>query len=129
MPNLSAEQQNLASRYLALDEEHLYSLIAPHLPEYDSVRFSPDGQEEAGRRFFKKIEGRLRQAICREFDWPSKKNDPELQDRVNLVATVADVIASLTFGVPPFVIASILVKLGLNRFCATGEGDSPVPAE
>lgn len=129
MTELSAEQRNLVSRYLALDAETLYSLIAPHLPEYDSVRFSPQGQEEAGRRFFKKIEARLRKAVCEDFDWPSRKNDPDFQDGVNLVSTIADVIAGFTFGVPPFIIASILVKLGLNRFCSETETNSAAPRD
>lgn len=55
--------------------------------------------------------------ICEQWDYCKRRNDGHLQDKVQLCAAVADVIASGTIGIPPFSIAVLLVRLGLASFC------------
>lgn len=111
-----ADNRELIIRYMALDVDLLYGLIPIELEEYTDTRFSPEGQADAGRRFFVRITRQLQDALCPK--WAEWRVNPEMQDSVNLVAAIADIISSLFVGVPPFVVASIIVKLGLGRFCS-----------
>ena len=104
-------------RYLSLDEEGLFALIPPHLTEHEHTLFAPTGQEDAGKGYFESKVGELRKAVCEDFDWPSKRSDTSFNDTVTLVAAIADAISSVVVGVPPFIIASLLVKRGLDYFC------------
>src|SRR5215469_9458556 len=109
MNELQTTQRNAIQRYLALDMEDLYSIIPAYLPEYEGARFSPEGQIYAGRRYIEDLMTKLRKSVCEEFDWPSKRDNPEFDDTVNLVAAIADAIATLKIGVPPTIISVLLV--------------------
>ena len=114
----SETQQEQAKRYLAMKQDELYALIPIYLPEYDGVAFAPQAQIQAGRAFFERILRGLRKAVCEDFDWPSKRNDPGFSDTVNLVAAIADNISTYVGSVPPFLIASLLVRKGLDSLCS-----------
>lgn len=62
--------------------------------------------------------------ICKQWDYCRRRDEEQLQDKVQLCAAVADVIASSTIGIPPFSIAVLLVRLGLASFCGCGEQKS-----
>src|SRR5690348_15288437 len=111
----SQEQRDLVRRYIALDTEELYSLIPAYLPEYDNYLFSPEGQRSAGKEYFDKLRNKLKKSVCKDFDWPSKRDNPQFDDTVNLAATIADVIAAHVTGVPPILISVLLVKFGLDN--------------
>ena len=117
MKELTEVERKKIQRYLALDEDGLYSLIPPHLSEYDRTLFTPMGLIGAGKAFFEKVHGDLKKAVCEEFDWPSKRNNTTFNDTVILVAAIGDVIAGCIGAVPPFIIAGLLVKRGLDTLC------------
>ena len=102
---------------LQLDEDALYSLIPPHLPEYRGAVFMTPGQIEAGKKEFEKRTVTLRERLCKEWNLCAKIKDPSVDDAVKLVVTIGDVIAIHTGGIPPFLVSSLLVKIGLRRFC------------
>lgn len=104
-------------QYLFLDEDDLYSLLSAYSDKYKGVFFSPEGQKEAGKEEFQTLSKPLYQQICQKWKLCEKIDDPVLADNVNLVVAIADIIAPLAIGFPPFVIASILVKIGLRKFC------------
>lgn len=104
-------------QYLMLDEELLYSLIPPYIPSYQNTLFAPSGQTEAGIREFQKLLPPISLKICQEWELCQKIDEPVFADNVNLVMAVADVISPLVIGFPPFLIASLLVKIGLMAFC------------
>jgi|KBSMisStaDraftv2_1062788.scaffolds.fasta_scaffold65980_1 hypothetical protein len=109
--------RSLAERYLAMTEDDLFSLIPQHLPEYSETRFSPDGQVAAGRSFFEAHLPALHEHVCIRWRYCERRHDPDLQDTVTLVTTIADVIASIAGGVPPFMLSALLVKKSLNVVC------------
>ena len=111
---LTEPERQEIEEYLSLDEDLLYSLIPPFV---STDAYSPVGQVEDGKREFERIKPSLYEAVCVNWNCCSKIDDPALQDNINLVVALADTIASPTIGIPPFIIATILVKIGLRRFC------------
>ncbi len=115
--SISKEQKREIKYYLSLDENSLYSLLAP------PVRGTSKAKRSAyeGQRRFNKLKKTLYQKICIDWRYCSRIDHPVLQDNVNLVFIIADVLASsstiLPFGISPFIIATILVKQGLRKFC------------
>ena len=119
MPGLqvSLEDRKRIERYLQLDEENLYSVLAANADELRGTVFDPAGQKEAGRRIFKKLEAGLRIRLCDEWGLCAKLEDASVNDATNLVVVVGDAIAASVSGLPPFLVASLLVKIGLRQFC------------
>jgi len=103
---------------LGLPLGELYARIPEHTPEFADVMFGPGEAEKAGREIFESLRSALHQRVCVDWDLPSKLDDPVAQDAVGLTVAVADVVSSLTLGVPPFLIATILVKIGIRQFCS-----------
>ena len=114
---MDSKTKRKIEKYLALDGEELFALIPPHLSEYESTFFTPTGQEDAGKSYFESKLEQLKKTVCVEFDWPSKKNNTAFDDTVTLVAAIGDAISSITVGVPTFIIATLLVKRGLDKLC------------
>ena len=104
-------------KYLMLDEALLYSLIPPYLPEHRGTAFAPKGQVAAGRKKVDEIRGKLHEKICGEWQLCDKIEDAAFKDAVNLVVVVGDAISAVTVGIPPVLVASLLVKIGLRKFC------------
>jgi tetratricopeptide (TPR) repeat protein len=59
----------------------------------------------------------LENLVCIEWGYCKRRDEAQLEDKVQLCAAVADVVASGTIGIPPFSIAVLLVRLGLSAFC------------
>ena len=114
---ISQLEQEEISNYLALDEELLYSLIPPYLPEYQNTVFAPEGQITAGKKTFKSMEKQLHKKLCKQWKLCKRIDDPTFEDTTKLIVLIGDVIATPAVGVPPFLIASIVVKIGVREFC------------
>lgn len=100
-----------------LGEEQLYSLIPPHLREYDGTAFSPDGQREAGATWFAAQRTRLEARVCDDWQMCKAIDDPRFEDAAKLVVVIGDAVAAAVTGVPPVLVASIIVRMGLRNFC------------
>lgn len=61
----------------------------------------------------------LRQLICHEWDWPRRRNEPELQDPLARADAVCQLIvnSSLRLPFPAELAAAYLVKEGLDKLC------------
>lgn len=118
MRRLSEDELNEINEYLSENTDVLYEkLILAHIAK-DKKRMLKTGEEtQEGRKLFKSIEPSLKKLICHEWEYCSKRNNPEFNDNINLVAAIGDVVATLSIGIPPFLIASILIRKGLNKFC------------
>src|SRR5262245_18152614 len=110
-------ERQRAEKYLLLDQEQLYSLIPQYLEEYQGTLFAPDGQREAGRTWFAAIRVRLEHTVCEEWQMCRRINDPNFEDMAKLVLVIGDAVTTVTTGVPPFLVASIIVRMGLRNFC------------
>ena len=107
-------------RLLELDVDDLYGLLPAYDAEQEGV-FSPEEWNKAGRAIFESLKGRIHEKICVEWDFCKKRTAQQYQDNITLVASVADVLAALSTGIPPFVIAALVVKIGLTHFCRCEE--------
>jgi len=113
-PDTSSQDRARIGKYLQLDEEQLYSVLASNL---ENVLFDPAGQRAAGRQIFEKLQATLRTRLCDEWGLCTKLDDESVKDATNVVVIIGDVIAAHVGGLPPFLIASLLVKIGVRRFC------------
>jgi hypothetical protein len=113
----SESERERIRKYLSLDEESLYSLLPLYLDEYAGTAFSPEGQQEAGRSAFRQRRARIHQSLCRDWQLCRKIDHPAFTDTINLVVVVGDAIATAVSGIPPILVASLLVKIGLRSFC------------
>ena len=104
-------------RYLSHDLDTLYSTLDLIRSAKESMLYLPGNEVSRGIAKFKELVPLLRRKVCKEWDYCAKRHDPELQDTVSLVAVIADVIAALSLGFPPVLIATILLKKGLTSFC------------
>lgn len=110
-------ERERAEKYLLLSEDQLYSLIPPHLPEYEGTFFSPEGQREAGQKWFASVRSRLEQTVCEEWQMCRRIDDPDFEDAAKLVVVIGDAASTVVVGVPPVLVASIIVRMGVRNFC------------
>lgn len=60
---------------------------------------------------------RIHELVCVKWQYCIKREEGRFNDQVSFVASLSDVVAVLTMGVPPVLLATILLKLGLDKFC------------
>lgn len=74
---------------------------------------------ERGQQYVASNREILRQKICIEWDYCSKRDNAELSDNVTLIAWLADALTTVLLHSPLVVatVAVILVKKGLTSFC------------
>jgi len=62
-------------------------------------------------------------AVCVEWRYCEKRRDPRLSDVTSLAGGIADIIGTLSLGIPtPATVSVLLVKLGMDRFCGCVDG-------
>jgi hypothetical protein len=108
------------SELLELDEDQLYAELARSDPANVDVMFSPAEARDTGRRTFERLREPLRQRVCVEWDYCTKKKSSDFSDTLTLTAAVADIIVTVLGGIPAGTVAVLLVKKGLFRLCACG---------
>jgi hypothetical protein len=114
-PDISSQDRSRIGKYLQLDEDQLYSVLATYTDK-NSV-FDPAGQRAAGKRAFARLEATLHARLCDEWGLCARLKEESVKDATNVVVIIGDVIAAHVVGLPPFLIASLLVKIGLRQFC------------
>lgn len=67
--------------------------------------------------FIDSISEKLKQKICIDFNYNAKKNQESLNDNMNLVISIVSLINDISGIIPPLMIATLLVKKGLSKFC------------
>jgi len=117
----SPEEREEIENYLFLDEDNLYSLLPQYDSEYKGAYFSPEGQRAAGKKLFQSLQEQLNEKLCKEWDMCKKISDPIFEDSMKLVIVIGDVIATTVIMLPPILIATILVKIGVRKFCHCSE--------
>lgn len=116
--DIAQNDRNKIKEFLAMDEEQLYAAIPLYMAEYRGTLFSPQRQVETGKEVFRSMQDSLRQVLCEDWRLCDKIDRPQWDDSITLVAAIGDVIATHIVGsIPPFVIAALLVKIGLRAFC------------
>jgi hypothetical protein len=98
--------------------DQLYSSLADHDPDYSRKLFSRREKIGFGIEILNRYQETLHKNICLEWKYCYKIRNSNFNDSVLLIATIADVVSGSIGILPPFTIATILFKIGLNKFCA-----------
>jgi hypothetical protein len=72
---------------------------------------------ERGKKWFEKKISTFQETICN--NEPIKKVFTENSEEKALIMAIADLIASATMGVSPITVATLVVKIGADKFCST----------
>ncbi len=116
--DLTKSDREQIEHLLAMREDELYAAIPAYLPEYRGTLFSPEGQVDTGKEEFHGIQDELRALLCQRWHLCDKIDDPGLEDPVTLVAAIVDALTAQSLGgIPAFVIAVLVVKIGVRAFC------------
>lgn len=102
-------------------EDQLLGILADQHPKYRTLRLSSTEKAKVGRQIMEKLHKQLFDKICVEWGYCKRRHDPSFQDHVSLAATIADLIATISIGVPPVTVAVLLVKWRLASFCKCDE--------
>lgn len=111
------ENADTIDHFMALDDDQLFSELADHIPSLVDTFYSPEGKRRAARQWFEAIVPELRRKLCTEWSLVRKMNDPQFQDLSTLLAAMADVVATLSLGVPATLIAVVIFRIGIRNFC------------
>lgn len=118
---LDSTDRDQIGQLLEMGEDELYATIPMYIPEYEDSVFSPQKRVEVGRNTFRAYQDKLTKIICEEWNFCERINKSDWSDTVDLVAAIADVIATAVSGIPPFIIGTLLVKIGIRKFCECTE--------
>jgi hypothetical protein len=76
----------------------------------------PRSPLQRGSEVYNALRESLRDSICNDARVLSLRD--ESNRRAELVAAIADIVATSTVGIPPFTVAVLIVRDGLPRLCA-----------
>lgn len=115
------KETTLPTGLLDLNEKELLFLLGDQLQRDDSelLAFGPlDRGIEAAKAWMAKHRLALRERICGNALVAAITDEKSLSNqRVILLLTIADLVASLKLGVGPFIPAALIVKQGVTEFC------------
>lgn len=126
MVQVSDLERQEIQRYLEWDEKQLFR----ELDRYYGASL-PGGQQASyrfrgkGRVWLKELLPRLKDIVCNEWGYEAKKDDPELEDKESLVIAIGDELMPFVqrnpfptkAQVPTYLVAAILVQMGLDDLC------------
>jgi hypothetical protein len=104
-------------RLLEQDLDELSALLGQSDPEAQDTLYSFDAARDWGEKVMTRLSASLRARICDEWGYCAKRRTKAFNDDVTLAMAVADVILKIIGAFPVSIVATILVKKGLNRFC------------
>jgi hypothetical protein len=89
------------------------------MQEFDLYAQEASGTMRGPGTAWEKIVPTLKQKICVEGNWCERRQDARFDDPVNIIALLAGIIAPSAgqWGIPAALIAVILFKRGIDRFC------------
>lgn len=112
----SHEQNQPARVYLDRSLDELFAELESY-EERPTVVMRGGGTMRGLGSLWSGIEPRLRQKICVEWNWCSRRENYTFQNQETLVLALAEILTNkFTQNVPVVLLASIAVKLGLDKF-------------
>ena len=108
----------LVEETLDLTVEELYEKIGQEMSVGVGLgEVEPEEYENRGRRWLNKYRQKLQETICKSQVAKVTLYKNRTWDQTLLIAAIADLLASLSLGVSPVVVAALLVKEGLSQLC------------
>lgn len=123
---MNAHEQNQSARaYLDRSLDELFSELESY-EERPPVIMRGGGTMRGFGSLWSSVEPRLRQKICGEWNWCARRENYTFQNQETLVIALAEMLTNrfMPQNVPVVLLASIAVKVGLDKFCAC----SPAPS-
>ena len=117
MRDPTPQERNQAAYLAGLDVDALYMSAGRASQGSVGVQFSPERALEEGKSWLESQHDVLYAAICLEWEYCRKRDRAALRDPIALAIAVGDLIVAAVGGVPPLVVSTLLVKIGLDRFC------------
>ncbi len=126
MAEISDLERQEIERYLKWGEKELFR----ELDRYYGASM-PGGRQASyhfrgkGRVWFNELLPELKEVICDQWEYAAKREDPQLEDKENLVAAVGEVLMPLIqrnpfptgAQVPTYLVSAILVQMDLDKLC------------
>lgn len=121
----SPDQNQTARSYLDRSLDELFAELESY-EELPSVIMRGGGATRGLGSLWSSVEPRLRQKVCVEWNWCARRENYTFQNQEALVVALAEMMTNrfMPQNVPVVLLASIAVKLGLDKFCAC----RPVPS-
>jgi hypothetical protein len=104
-------------RLLDATEDDLYRLVGEDLSRHAGLPADPAVLVERGRKWFNLNRPRLQLLVCES---TAVRAFLARSDEIALVGAIIDVIGGACDTVAPGTVATLIVKIGLERFCRKG---------
>lgn len=102
--------------YSDKSEDELLRMIGAEVSGLPGAASHDDVLVERGRKWLKMKLPQLRTAICGQTAVKSFVNNA---DEALIATAICDIIANMTLGVSPVTLTSLIMRIGLQRFCKT----------
>jgi hypothetical protein len=109
---ISDDRISEISTKLQLLDKDLYA----DLGKSSNHQMSPSDAVRRGIALYKNIKNKIQPSICTNDTIKQHFNDDH--EKVVLISSVADLVSGLFFEISPITVAVLLVKEGLNSYCA-----------
>jgi hypothetical protein len=101
--------------------QQLQAYLDRPLPDLMAELALYDETMRGGSETWQRISGPIRRRICEEWTWCERRQDARFENKYDLALALVTILSVRTFHIPldvdVFLIAAILVKLGLDEFC------------
>ena len=104
--------KNEITKYLKLNLESLYKLLGNNVKS--------DNSSYVGEKILKGIDQKLYQKICNEMEYCKNKSQFSYLETQSLAILLVENLGNITYmqkRIPNELLAIILIKIGLTRFC------------
>ncbi len=99
------------------DIDELSALLGQSDPGAEDTLYSFDAARQRGEEILSDLAASLRAKICKEWEYCERREAKSFDDDVTLATAVAGLIVKGIGSLPATVIATIMVKRGLDAFC------------
>jgi len=114
-------EKNEAKYFAQLDLDDLYVVVGRASEGRSGVQFSPDRARAQGKTWFESHRDILFHKVCEDWEYCKKRRSAKLTDPITLAVALADLIIAACGGIPPLAVSTLLLKIGLDRFCGCDE--------
>lgn len=110
---LSAREERIIPPLEESDEHALKVYMGQRIGD---LEYGED-PERATDSWLQRSRDQLRLKICIEGEWCKFISENRNRSRTEIVAALADVVATIAGGIPVYTLASLLLRSGLDAFC------------
>lgn len=102
------------------DVDELNSLLGQSDPDAEDTLHSFESAKLWGEGVMSELSATLKSAICEDWQYCKRRQSKNFDDDVTLAVQIAEIIVKGIGSHPVGIIATILVKRGLDSFCDCG---------